>query len=211
MMIENGIAKGTAMAQAQENQLIKSGRIGTLRTLGEHSRFCSDVLAALTLTASMLKQELTSEQNVIWIELLQPYPLPLIQKAFLLHMKASNFLPTPHEIVELIEAQLREERERLEQKRKQREKAELQAARERGETFGFADVLRKFKNVLSSATHQALKEGKKMPSAPIARVRDEAVPIITAERRERLRQQALEMQRRYSANPSARRTDSRQA
>ena len=201
-------------SQTQENQLIKSGRTGTLRTVAEHSRFCNDVLAALTLTASMLKQEVTVEQQVIWIELLSPYPLPLIQKAFLLYMRKSNFLPTPYEIVELIEAQLREEREHLEQERKRLEKAKLEEARDRGETYGLADVLKKFKTVLSDTAHK-LRDGHRMPSAPIADSEEGLTLIITPEKRKRAHELAQEARRRWGnradANPSAGRTDSRQA
>ncbi len=161
-------------------------------------KLCDDaILGCLTMTAQILKADLTSMEMETWMDLLRPYPSPMIQKSFHQFLKTGIFFPKPAEIIGLIESYQKIERERVATEERKAERARVEAARGTGEVWGWGDVLRSFRDVLTDAARKALHGGKKMPSAPVAAQDGETVIIITPEKRRRAHEQAMEAQKRF--------------
>jgi len=179
----------------RDNQLARAGSTAISKTA---EQLCdSSILTCVTMTAQMLKTELTTQEQAMWVQLLRPYPLPLIQKSFHQFLKTGIFFPKPAEIIGLIESYQKIERERVATEERKAERARVEAARATGEVWGWGDVLRSFRDVMTDAARKALHSGKKMPSVPVAAQDGDTVIVITPEKRRRAHEQAMEAQKRF--------------
>lgn len=177
----------------QNNQLTRAGSTAISKT---QEQLCdSSILTCVTMTAQMLKTEVTTQEQAMWVQLLRPYPLPLVQKSFHQFLKRGLFFPKPAEIISIVESYERENRDRLAEEQRKAERAELKAAQDAGETWGWADVVKKFSSVMSAVTRRKIAEGKTMPRA--VDVNDERVIVITPAARQRVKEQAAEALRRF--------------
>jgi len=144
------------------------------------------IAACLDLAASVMRTELTSGEVQFWRVTLEPFQIPAIQWAFQEFLRTGTFFPKPAEILGLVERWNAAENNRREIERKRLDEIETEARRARGETFGWDQVVKEFKEVFDKMI---------MPEAPRATVvkqgnREIRIP---SERRQELKKQTEEI------------------
>jgi hypothetical protein len=86
---------------------------------------------ALIAASEVYRQEVTQQAIALWWQTLEPYPLPAVQAAVAHHIKASRFMPTPADLLAIIEGSPQDKAEAAWQK-------VLKAAREHGQARSVA-------------------------------------------------------------------------
>jgi hypothetical protein len=173
---------------AQQNQALANTKGNN--ALASTSQMSSVmILASLDLAVAVMKTELTKPEVQLWRELLQPYPATAIQWAFREYLKAAVFFPKPADIIALIDTWKRNERRRVEDEKKRADDEETARRRARGETFGWAQIVKQYKHIFDK---MAMPE----PEPTRRVIRKGAVEIeISSGRRQQLREQVEELKR----------------
>jgi len=86
---------------------------------------------ALIAASEVYRQEVSQQAIALWWQTLEPYPLAAVQAAVALHIKTSRFMPTPADLLAIIEGSPQDKAEAAWQK-------VLQAAQEHGQSRSVA-------------------------------------------------------------------------
>jgi hypothetical protein len=100
--------------------------------------------------AQVMRKELTPTEILLWEEALAGCLIDGVRAAFMRHMQVSKFFPVPAEIIGLYADWLAERHAKEVDVRKQAEHEETERRRAGGETFGLADVLKQFNELLTT-------------------------------------------------------------
>ena len=129
----------------------KKLKLASKAELNEQGQLLADNLALaniLNTTAQTLQAELTDETVNFWKFLLKDYSILDVRAAFFDYVQTEKYFPKPIDILyRLDRIRTRKDKAYSEATREADRRME-QAARERGELFGWPDVLRQFKELL---------------------------------------------------------------
>jgi sulfite reductase alpha subunit-like flavoprotein len=129
----------------------KKLKLASKAELNEQGQLLADNLALaniLNTTAQTLQAELTDETVNFWKFLLKDYSILDVRAAFFDYVQTEKYFPKPIDILYSLDRIRTKKDKAYNEATREADRRMEQAARERGELFGWPDVLRQFKELL---------------------------------------------------------------